>query len=169
MNDPADNGDASNAAKDAASDGFSDAAPGWAGWTEIATIGQRIGARVIDWILLFMASFVILVFGDSRVGFLVWMAIVAAYEVGSVLRTGQTIGKRILAIAVVNHRTGQVPSLRQAILRVVPVLLVMAVVPGQLFPLVILFLYFTAAFSGDHYRGLLDRLAGTAVVKAPSG
>jgi len=135
------------------------------GSAELASIGQRVGARLIDWILLFMASFLILVFPDSRVGYLVWMAVVAAYEAAAVSRTGQTVGKRILGIAVVDHRNGAVPTLRAALVRVAPVLAVMAIVPGQFFPAVLVFIYFTAAFSADDYRGLLDRLARTAVVR----
>jgi len=135
------------------------------GSAELASIGQRVGARLIDWILLFMSSFMILVFGDSRVGYLVWMAVVAAYEAGFVSRTGQTVGKRILGIAVVDHRTGAIPTLRSALVRVAPILAVMAIIPGTFFPAVLVFIYFSAAFSQEDYRGLLDRIAKTAVIK----
>lgn len=146
-------------------DGASDPGPG-PDADELATYGQRAGARVIDWILLFLVAFpVILPFDNRRVGFLAWMFVIAVYESVGVAKIGQTIGKRVVTIKVVDAKTGGAVPMLRAFLRVAPALAIIAVVPGQFFPAVLVFLYFTAAFGAAENRGLTDRLAGTAVVK----
>lgn len=142
-----------------------DRTPGAAG-DELASYGQRAGARVIDWILLFVSSFVIILpFSDRRIGYLVWMLVIALYETVPVAKYGKTIGKAVVNIKIVDAKTGMLVAPLRAFLRVAPVLAIVAIVPGQFFPAVLVFLYFTAAFGAAHNRGLIDRLAGTAVVK----
>lgn len=140
----------------------------------VASVGQRVFARLIDWMLLFAAWTVIgglsserLDDGSldySRASVLVWIAVVVVYETAMVARRGQTVGKLIVGIEIVALRDGTTPSWGASFVRVAPVGLAIAVL-GLLFPIVMVFVYFSAAFTGDT-RGLLDRIAGTVVIRA---
>ena len=89
------------------------------------------------------------------------------YEAGFVARRGQTPGKMLAGIELVALKGGMTPGLRASIARIAPVALAMSVL-GFWFPTVMVFVYFSAAFADDT-RGLLDRLAGTVVIKARNG
>ena len=139
---------------------------------EIATLNARAGAQVIDWLILAMLAVMItIVFrafgGDTgqRIAYLVWMCIIAGWQILPVRQTGQTLGKRVLGIRLVMVDTGTVPTTRAAVLRTLPLMVIVAI--GGAFTVAILVVfYFTAAFERETNRGLADRLAGTAVVKA---
>ena len=139
----------------------------------LASIGQRIGARVIDWGGL-MAVWLLLGAATSerqpddtlvfqRWAVIAWMALVIAYEVGFVAWRGQTPGKILLRIKLVNLKDGRIPSLPAAITRVMPVAFAIALL-GALFPIAMVFVYFSAAFMKQS-RGILDLMAGTAVIQ----
>lgn len=145
---------------------------------ELATIGQRVGAKLIDWVLLFASTFAIIlpfteridgeVIEQPRVPFVCWMLLIALYEVVPTVTGHGTPGKWITRIRIVDAKTGANPRLIQALLRVLPVLAIVVIVPGSWFPVVLVFVYFTAAFAAEDHRGLLDRLAGTGVVRVDS-
>ena len=140
----------------------------------LASIGQRIGARFIDWSVLLTVWLLLgaatserqadgtLVF--QRWAVIAWMALVVVYEVGFVAWSGQTPGKRLLRIRLVALKDGRVPSLPAAVTRVVPVAFAIAVL-GAFFPIAMVFVYFSAAFM-KHSRGILDLMAGTAVIQS---
>jgi len=140
----------------------------------LASISQRIGARVVDWSLLLVVWLLLgaatserleddtLVF--QRWAVIAWMALVIVYEVGFVAWNGQTLGKRLLGIKLVALNRGGVPSLPSSITRVLPVAFAIAVL-GQFFPIAMVFVYFSAGFM-KHSRGILDLMAGTVVVHA---
>lgn len=138
---------------------------------EIATIGSRIVARLIDWILL--GAFWVVLGGsmsqtvDDAVvipawAVLTWMAVVLVYETAMVAWRGQTLGKMATGIKIVNAADGAKPNLWAAFARVAPVGLTMVL--GRIFPIVMVFVYFSAAFMPSN-RGILDKAASTAVVK----
>lgn len=89
--------------------------------------------------------------------------LVIVYEAGFVAWRGQTPGKQIVGIKLVAATTGAMPSMGASLARVAPVGAAIAVL-SQFFPVVMVFVYFSAGFMKDS-RGLLDLLAGTAVVK----
>ena len=140
----------------------------------LASIGQRIGARVVDWGLL-MAIW--LLFGAAtserledgtlvfqRWAVITWMLLVIVYEVVFVAWSGQTLGKRALGIKLVALRDGQLLSLPASITRVLPVAFAIAVL-GQFFPIAMVFVYFSAGFM-KHSRGILDLMAGSVVIQS---
>ncbi len=139
----------------------------------LASIGQRIGARLIDWGVLLTVWLLLgaatserqpddtLVF--QRWAIIAWMALVIVYEVGFVAWRGQTPGKILLRIKLVALKDGRIPSLPAAITRVLPVAFAIALL-GAFFPIAMVFVYFSAAFM-KHNRGILDIMSGTAVVQ----
>ena len=138
----------------------------------LATINQRIGARVIDWLILGVAVQVVVltsVGADIDTDPPTWViltsiGVVFFYETLLVAWRGKTIGKMIIGIEIVHLADGRRPSLLNAALRVVPIVVLLALL-GQLSYIAMVFVYFTAAFM-RHYRGVLDRLAGTVVIQS---
>lgn len=141
----------------------------------IASINQRIGARVIDWGFL-LAVWLLLGAATSerleddtlvfaRWAVLAWIGLVVVYEVGFVAWRGQTPGKIALGIKLVSLSDGRTLSLPSAITRVIPVAFSVTLL-GVFFPIVMVFIYFSAAFLKNS-RGVLDLMAGSVVIQAP--
>ena len=82
------------------------------------------------------------------------------YEAGTVAVLGQTMGKRAVGLKVVTVGSGARPGVARSVLRA-------AVVPALVPPvgMFALLAYPTATIDPGTGRGLLDRLAGTAVVR----
>ena len=156
------------------------------GSQELASPGQRIGARVIDWIIWIVVSVVIgIVFGasvvatggdDVNVGAsiaagLVGAAIVTAYEVVMVSTRGATLGKMALNLKVVEE-DGSPATTRDALLRmaiyiasavlgVIPVLGILASIATFVIAIVSLVFLFT----DDRKQAVWDKVAHTIVVR----
>jgi len=142
----------------------------------LASIGQRIGARVIDWGILLTIWLLLggatserledgtLVF--QRWAIIAWLCVVVAFETGFVAWRGQTPGKQVLGIELVSLKQGRSLSFPAALTRVMPVGFAIAVL-GSFFPIVMVFVYFSAAFM-ENSRGVLDLMAGSVVVQARS-
>lgn len=138
--------------------------------TALAPISRRVAARVVDSLIVAaVALWPLLAFSDidldegvfatpGWVTILGW-AVGVAYEVGLVVRTGQTVGKRALGIRVADAVTGGVPNLDQAGRRALPALLSIVPVLGVLAPLL-----WVPALWHPRRQGLHDALAGTIVV-----
>lgn len=145
-----------------------------------AGLGQRAIARCVDTVVLML-----LITGafagfterdaDDNVTFDVpwwWIVLVLVgvltYELVPVRLRGQTPGKILTRIRVIDASTGGAPSWRQAFIRwIIPmvVLLTLAPVAGMIvFPLLAV-LYGTALLDRGG-RSSLDKLAGTRVVQA---
>ena len=77
------------------------------------TFGQRILARLLDGLIL-LVPLVVLAWTLGRVGSLVGLLVTAAYEINYIARDGQTIGKRVLGVRVVDAATGATPTTAQA-------------------------------------------------------
>jgi uncharacterized RDD family membrane protein YckC len=144
---------------------------------EPAPVGRRLAALGID--LAVMGAVYLGIVNitsslvdpnDQSVGFLI--AVVVAlfvvfnlYFVLPTARTGQTLGKRLVHIMVVDAETGQLPSWRRASMRyIVPVVLIIGL-PGSL-GLMVALLFGVSWLLIDTRIGLMDRLGRTRVVVA---
>lgn len=140
---------------------------------QIASLAQRAMARSVDLMVVAVVSLalfapqLILKGAEARVPrwtqvavFVLWLA----YEAGTTAVLGQTMGKLATGCRVADRQTGCRPGFARSIVRA-------AVIPGLLPFLAIFGLigYATAILDPQEYRGLLDRLAGTVVVRAVSG
>lgn len=146
------------------------------GMQRLASRGSRFGAALIDSIAALAVNGVLLwatglfdemmrnpndlslVLTTSAMGFVVWLVIQIAF-----LRAGQTLGKRIVGIRMVDYQTGKPASLGTLVfLRYLPVQVVAAIpVVGNILPLVdVLFIF------GAEQRCVHDLIAGTKVVQA---
>jgi len=95
---------------------------------------------------------------SSALGFVIWFAIQIAF-----LSSGQTLGKKMMGIRMVDHQTGErVPVGRLVLLRYLPTSIVASIpIVGGLIVLVdILFIF------GSEQRCIHDLIAGTKVVQA---
>lgn len=142
----------------------------------LASRGSRFGAALIDGLAVGLANLGLLwgmgifeqmmrrpddlglVATAGAIGFALWLGIQLAF-----LRSGQTLGKRMVGIRMVDYETGgPVPLGRLVLLRYLPVQLISLVpVVGRILPLVdVLFIF------GGEQRCLHDLIAGTKVVQA---
>lgn len=108
------------------------------GPTLLANGGQRVGARIIDTVIVYAVIIVLyIIFGvgmlaasssSSRttgsvaaggliVFFLASFAMVVLYEVVTTATMGATLGKKMLGLSVINSRNGQKPGFGAALLR----------------------------------------------------
>ncbi len=141
---------------------------------EAAPVGRRLAALGIDVavmgaVFLGATSLLVSISSDS-VGFIVVLVtalfvVFNAYFVLPTVRTGQSLGKRLTHIMVVDADTGQLPTWRRASLRyLVPIVLVIGL-PGSL-GLMIALLFGISWLLIDTRIGLMDRLGHTRVVLA---
>ena len=141
----------------------------------LASIGQRIGARLLDGLIIGL-PLTVLVFAASdisedtkTVSTPLWVQLVAAavsalYEIVLIHVWGQTVGKRVLGIKVVRVTDGALPDWTAAIVRyVLPVVPVLIPVPGVFLLSLVIYL---VAVVHPLRQGWHDRAAGTIVVKA---
>ena len=141
---------------------------------EAAPLGRRLAAVAIDVltmgaVFLGVTSLVVSVASDSVAAIIllvgVLFVIFNAYFVFPTTRTGQTLGKRLTHIMVVDADTGELPTLRRATLRyIVPIVLVIGL-PGSL-GLMAALLFGISWVLIDTRIGLMDRLGHTRVVIA---
>ncbi len=134
----------------------------------VASIMSRAFARSIDLLVVALLSLAFTVPFVSPTGSDVprWVQLASlaswlVYEAGTVAVLGCTMGKMAMGLMVVDVTTGGAPGIGRSLVRA-------AVVPA-LIPLVSFFAllaYPTATVDLQARRGLLDRLAGTAVVAA---
>jgi hypothetical protein len=157
-------------AADLPADGTGSAAARAGETAELASFAQRSMGRGIDLlivgVLFFMVAgpFIDTSAVDARVPFravVVGMVAWIVYETVTVRLLGTTMGKMAVGAVVTDLATGAKPSWAQAGIR--------AIVVPALVPLVWIFagvVYSTATIDRTTRRGLLDRLAGTVVVRA---
>jgi uncharacterized RDD family membrane protein YckC len=141
---------------------------------ESAPLGRRLAALGIDVltmgaVFLGVTSLLVSVASDS-VGAIILLVtalfvIFNAYFVFPTVRSGQTLGKRLTHIMVVDADTGELPTWRRASLRyIVPIVLVIGL-PGSL-GLMGALLFGISWVLIDTRVGLMDRLGHTRVVIA---
>jgi uncharacterized RDD family membrane protein YckC len=84
---------------------------------QVAGVGQRVLARIVDGLILFAAGLVFLLAGQIGSQILN-IALGAAYEIYLVTRFGQTLGKRALSVQIQRFGdSGVIPTQQQAIMR----------------------------------------------------
>jgi uncharacterized RDD family membrane protein YckC len=139
-----------------------------------ADIGTRVGARIIDALVVAIpVAALFLAFTDidveaETIEMPTWvtlaaLAVSALYEILLIAFSGQTVGKRLLRIQVVDVATGRPPRLGSATIRyLVPT--VPAAVPIAGAALIGPLVYLSAAWSPTR-QGWHDRAAGTVVVR----
>ncbi len=138
--------------------------------------GLRAAARIIDLVIVLLpANVLAAAVGDTSDGQFqapVWVLLVfpvtfVAYETVLVSRTGQTLGKLLCRLKVVEWRNGDLPTAREAFFR--------AMVPGVflfgylLFPPLLLLvpLVYLSSIADRLYRGIHDKVADTIVLYSP--
>ncbi len=171
-----------------ASEGFIPPA-GTTGWArlgsgevvELAGIGARFGARVIDTIVLLVLIFVLSFVGVGAIvgaansdgpGFAFGAIIVTAvlltlvgvaYEVSFIALRGQTPGKMVTNVKVVRADNGQIVGWGKSIARwIIPLLLNVVPFIGWLFALLV----YVSAIWDKTRQGWHDKASGTLVIKA---
>lgn len=155
---------------------------GWAelglgGVVELAKPGFRLVAHILDIIVFLIPSLIAwMLFGsyslldafDTSPTFLslgIVLIIGVAYDVALIAVWGQTLGKRVVGIKVVNAMTGEVPGWNKALTRwAVPVL--PAAIPFvQYVGVIFTVLCYLSLGSDRIYQGWHDKAAGTLVIK----
>lgn len=135
----------------------------------LASRGSRLGARIIDMLLMGVIYTTVLVLSGDAVGLginpNVWGAIIVAtlvlYEVPFVAMKGQTPGKMVSRLAVVRTDVSGVPGWRAAIARwAIPGLLVLVPVVGGILSLVC----YVSLTWHRHRQGWHDMAARTVVI-----
>ena len=139
-----------------------------------ASLGSRLAARFLDGVLLAVPIVLVMIavvdLDADPIEVPLWLraatlALAAVYEIVFTAFTGQTLGKRLLRIEVVDVTTGRPPRLDGASIRyLVPS--VPALVPG-IGAVITLVVYLSAVWSPTR-QGWHDRAAGTVVVRAGS-
>ena len=132
---------------------------------ELATVGRRIGAEVVDGVLVTAAGFTVAtVTAGSGVGdiiFFLFVLGVLAYRIGTVALWGQNIGKAAVGIEVV-RLDGRRPGWGRSTIRWAVATLPLGIpVVGFIY----LVAWFIALAAHEHRRGWHDLVAGTAVVR----
>lgn len=152
---------------------------------ELASAGARLGARIIDFVIMVVVSAVLIIIGLSAlfgisddsatdeeltIGwafFLGTWALIGLvgvlYEVVMIATRGQTLGKMMTSVKVVRADNGLVPGWGKSIGRwIIPAVLALIPVVGPLLSLLVyLSLLWDSARQGWH-----DKAAGTFVIKA---
>ena len=147
---------------------------------QLASPGARLGARILDWIIMVVGYFILAVIGfaaafgadsDGAAALSLGAFFVAAilfglvgiiYEVTFIALKGQTLGKMATSIRVVRADNGFVPGWGKSIGRwIIPLVLLFVPLVGFL-----LYLLVYVSLTWDRVRqGWHDKAAGTLVVK----
>ncbi|MER7045701.1 RDD family protein [Streptomyces jumonjinensis] len=157
-----------------------------AGMPPLADYGRRLGARVIDILIVFIPLFLLsLIFGGWGVGgggdswdeiandvntgrqwawSLISMVAYVGYDTWMVKKNGQTVGKRLLKLRVAMLNDGSVPDTRSSLLRAA-VLWVPAVL--CCFCVWWLVIVITIVADKPYRQGLHDKAGRTVVVTVP--
>lgn len=146
------------------------AAEGAPAWFGEPTFGQRIVAATVDLLAFLVVSFLLLQvplgLGAQR---LLWTSVNALYVILATALTGQTLGKRLLGIRVVDVVTGALPSLRTSVIRWAVIAVPLLV--GWVSPVVasytgwFSFAAYVPILKAPQHRGVHDLVAGTIVTR----
>lgn len=151
-----------------------------AGSGDLASPGQRLLARLIDWAVWITISMVLaLVLGGGRstvgtevttgaslIAGVISTLLIIAYEVWFVANKGGTPGKLVLGLAVADAATRATPvDYATSVKRVVPILIQFVPVLGPLVSLAIGLISVVLIFSDRQRQTIWDKIAGTVVVR----
>lgn len=145
---------------------------------ELANLGSRLGARILDWVLVGVAIAVLAVIGivgaiasgdeATFIGIVFGLAlsvlvITLLYEMTMIALRGQTVGKMMVGVKVVSAADGDVPGWGKSIGRWM-ILVLPGLIPIGGF-LVTLLVYLSPTFD-DRRQGWHDKAVATVVVRA---
>lgn len=127
--------------------------------TQLASVGARFVASLVDTVLVTVAVMVLGLLFSSLLPseasiYLLGLAIYVAYFVVPTALSGQTLGKRLMNIKVINFQ-GQAPGYGQAVLREVV---------GKFLSSLPLYLGYLVGVFHPERRALHDMIGGTWVV-----
>ena len=142
---------------------------------ELAGMGRRLWARIIDLILLTVVGLIVIIvtfsrLGDNEWGFLAALAVITLlllavlllYEVSMIATLGQTLGKKWAGVKVVRADNGAVPGWGKSFVRwLIPSVVNFIPIIGNAAALVV---YLSPVFYPTR-QGWHDMAASTAVVK----
>lgn len=144
----------------------------------LATPGQRIGARLIDAVIVsgVLGALVVALFVSDddfnqftgfNLGYtLVGLLLSLAYEVGFVIWKGGTPGKLVLGLRIIHQEDGRTPPDQQhALMRWVPSLVGYLPILGGLISLGIFILSLVWLFNDPNRQTVYDKVGKTYVVK----
>jgi uncharacterized RDD family membrane protein YckC len=141
---------------------------------EAAPVGRRLAALGIDLVTMGAVyvgvSSLVGAVDTNSIGVLIALVtglfvVFNLYFVVTTARTGQTLGKRLVHVMVVDADTGNLPTWRRASLRyIVPIVLIVGL-PGSLGLMIALF-FGVSWLLIDTRIGLMDRIGHTRVVVA---
>jgi uncharacterized RDD family membrane protein YckC len=127
--------------------------------------GPRLLARLLDGVIVIVPLALLALAVDGTPGRILGVVLAAAYEIGMTSQHGQTIGKRVLGLRIVDAGTGDQPTLGQLTLRWlvlgIATSLLSYLLPGVggLYSLLVLL----PVLQPPLHRGLHDRASGTIV------
>jgi uncharacterized RDD family membrane protein YckC len=137
------------------------------GELRLASPGQRLFAKMIDWVLLALAlapGIVVQLSWDTEVGVVLWslgLLAIGVFQWAITTTSGQTLGKRWTGLRVVTEKAGRVGFFRGVVLRVwimwIGSVFSSAGIALLLDPLLVF---------GKQRKALHDHLAGTLVIVA---
>ena len=152
---------------------------GTGGSVELASPGARLGARVLDWVIIFAGYIILALIGFAAafggdfdeepwsigaffVAVLLFGIVGILYEVTLIAVRGQTVGKMATSIKVVRADNGLVPGWGKSIGRwIIPIVLSLIPLVGWILSLLVyLSLVWDKVRQGWH-----DKAAGTLVIK----
>ena len=113
----------------------------------------RLAAAIVDSIV-FQAALFVVIFINPGLSILLALTVQFLYSVSFIEENGQTLGKRLMKIRVVDEH-GNPPSLRQALVRETL---------GKILSAICLFLGFLTMITNKEKRGWHDKISGTYVV-----
>ncbi|MEX2504302.1 MAG: RDD family protein [Egicoccus sp.] len=141
-------------------------------FTGTADLGPRIGARLLDILIVAIPASIVLWFigagvgfGDSWIGSALTSLLWFGYFVYLESSRGSTIGKQILNLKVISA-SGAPPSTEEAAKRNVWMLFGLVPWIGGVASLVAVIVIIVTISSDNHNRGYHDTFAGTAVMRA---
>ena len=160
---------------------------------KLAGRGQRLGARVVDWVIMASLAVVpVIISSFLAFGWLFsdidgeldnWLIVASAailaallcglalYEVAMTARKGQTVGKQAMGIKVVRADSGEVPGWGRSVVRwFIPVAFsfaccVIAVAVGVLELVCLAWIVYLSMLWDKTRRGWYDKIAGTLVIE----
>ena len=147
--------------------GYSQTRPGWSTLgtgraVELANPASRLGARIIDVLLVVVGGIAITSVAGGIAGAVLTPLGYAAYEISMISLRGQTLGKIALNIKVVGAADGELPGWGKAVGRwAVPNLV--GIVP--LIGTIITFLVYLSLVWDGARQGWHDKAAKTLVIK----
>lgn len=142
---------------------------------ELASPWLRIGASLIDGIIITIVLNIVLLRPNTFPGFiniqaLAGIVLFIVYEALLVYYKGATVGKLVFGMQVVDYRTGEKPSLMQCFLRPwAKMAFGVGMINRFLINLLVFAFYivnFFVLLTDAEHKAIHDKIAGTAVLRA---